>query len=74
MTKGTQARQAYSLARLGHTYKYIADIFGVSPQVIHAKVKKQELKFGALPERKAGFKKGTKTKLQKRHQKSEVLK
>lgn len=54
--KGTRARQAYSLARLGKTYQYIGDILGVSRQRAWQMVVGQYKKFGELPKRKAGKK------------------
>lgn len=53
MTKGTRARQAYSLARLGKTYQYIGDILGVSRQRAHQMVAAQSKKFGSLVKRKS---------------------
>jgi len=54
MTKGTRARQAYSLARFGKTYRYIAEVLGVSRQRAYAMVKAQSAKFGELPKRQTG--------------------
>ena len=56
MTKGTRARTAYSLARFGKTYRYIADILGVSRQRAHQMVVAQSKRFGELPSRKCGNK------------------
>lgn len=57
MTIGSRARTAYSLARFGHTYTFIADIMGVTRQRVHQMVVAQSAKFGELPKRKHGTKK-----------------
>jgi hypothetical protein len=56
MTKGARARTAYSLARFGHTYTFIADLMGISRQRVHQMVKSQSIKFGQLAKRKVGRK------------------
>ena len=58
MTKGQRARQAYSMARFGKTYQYIAAILGVSRQRVHQMIVAQSVKFGELPKRTTGNKKG----------------
>lgn len=54
MTNGTKARTAYSLARLGKTYRHIGEILGVSRQRVHQMIVAQSKKFGALPKRQRG--------------------
>jgi len=47
---------AYSMAKMGKTYRYIADILGVSRQRAHQMVVAQSKRFGELPSRKCGNK------------------